>query len=187
MIACTFALESGSPRIQKLMGKRLDIPKFLQSVEWAAKRGIFTQGYCMLGFPTETRAEMEQTIAVACSSRLHVASFFTVTPYPGTDLYNQVLRETPEKLAGLDYHSLSPNKVWVNVSAESDETLSQMQRVAHRRFYLNPGRAWRLFRDHPKRWELPRYAAKYFLRATTGFVGVDAFGESGNLDGADRG
>ena len=71
----SFALESGSPRIQTLMGKNLNIPRFVHGVEMAVKRGIFANGFNMLGFPTETEAEMLQTINVACNSMLHTASF----------------------------------------------------------------------------------------------------------------
>ena len=77
-----FALESGSPRIQKFMRKRLNIDKFLQGVKWATNRGVFAHGFAMLGFPTETEEDMKATLEVACNSRLHTAAFFTVIPFP---------------------------------------------------------------------------------------------------------
>ena len=99
MYHTSLSLESGTPRIQELIGKRLDIPKFLHAVDLCAARKVFTNGYVMLGFPTETAAEMEETIRVASESRLHITSFFRVTPFPNTPLYEYVSKHTPEKLS----------------------------------------------------------------------------------------
>ena len=88
----SFALESGSPRMQELTGKRLNIPRFLQGVEMAVKHGIFANGFIMLGFPTETEEEMQQTVEVVCASALHTMSSFTVIPFPNTPLYDLVMR-----------------------------------------------------------------------------------------------
>ena len=57
----------------------------------------------MLGFPTETEEEMKQTIDVTCGSAPHTVSFFTVTPFPNTPLYDFVMKTHPEKLAGISY------------------------------------------------------------------------------------
>ncbi|MCX8064966.1 MAG: B12-binding domain-containing radical SAM protein, partial [Candidatus Hydrogenedentes bacterium] len=67
----SLALETGSPRLQKFTCKRLNIPKFLKAVEMMDKRKIYTHGFCMLGFPTETEEELLQTINVASESKLH--------------------------------------------------------------------------------------------------------------------
>ena len=87
-----FALESGSPRMQQFMGKHLDIDKFLRGVRWATDRGVFAHGFTMLGFPTETEEDMQATLDVACNSRLHTATFFTVIPFPNTELYAYVAK-----------------------------------------------------------------------------------------------
>ena len=87
-----FALESGSPRIQKFMRKHLNIDKFLRGVRWATDRGVFAHGFTMLGFPTETEEDMQMTVDVACNSRLHTATFFTVVPFPGTELHDYVAK-----------------------------------------------------------------------------------------------
>jgi radical SAM superfamily enzyme YgiQ (UPF0313 family) len=160
------ALESGSPRIQEAMGKRLNIPRFLEGVAMLAKRGILTHGFTMFGFPTETAAEMQQTIDVVCGSQLHTATFFTVTPYPGTRLYNDLKVTAPEKLARIDYADSDYTGIHVNASAEPDETLFALQRKAWRQFYLNPRRMWRILKAYPKPLYLPTYIPLFLLRAT---------------------
>ena len=160
------ALESGSPRIQKAMGKRLNIPRFLEGVAMLAKHGVLTHGFTMLGFPTETAAEMQQTIDVACGSRLHTATFFTVTPYPNTRIHQDLKLSAPEKLAGIDYADSDYTGIRVNASAEPDDVLFALQRKAWRQFYINPRRMWRLLRVYPGPLYLPAYLPMFLLRVT---------------------
>ena len=172
-----FALESGSPRMQQLMRKHLDIDKFLRGVKWATDRGVYAHGFAMLGFPTETEEEMEMTLEVACNSRLHSASFFTVVPFPGTELYATVQETTPDKLKDIDYNYKNGGDYAgsrINLSSVPDDVLFGFQREAWRRFYLNPGRIARIVRDYPKAWFLPYYLPPYLIRATKGIFGKRA-------------
>jgi len=166
------ALETGSPRLQKYIGKHLDIPRFLEGVELLARGGVFTHGFTMLGFPTETEAEMQETIDVTCGSSLHGASFFTVTPYPNTELYDWVAKTCPEKLEKFSYADMDYTGVPVNLSAVSDEVLFAYQRKAWRSFYLNPGRVARIIRSYPQPLYLPRYLPMLALRLGKGLFGA---------------
>ena len=153
-----FALESGSPRIQKMIGKNLNVDKYLAGVEMAAKRRIFCLGFSMLGFPTETVEEMRMTVDVACRSKLHAMGFFMVTPFRGTELYNQVQDKDPAKLESAVYKDADYTyTLAANVSPISDEQMLAVLREAHRRFFVNPRRALRVLRDHPAKWQLLRY------------------------------
>ncbi len=165
---CSFALESGSPRIQKLIGRNLDIEKFLENVELAVSRGIFCNGYSMLGFPTETEAEMKQTIDVVCRSRLHTASFFTVTPFPNTEVYRHVMRATPEKLSDIRYDDMEYATIRCNISTVPDDVLFACQRQAHSRFYLDPHRVCRILKDYPAPGTLPFMVPLLWIRLTKG-------------------
>jgi anaerobic magnesium-protoporphyrin IX monomethyl ester cyclase len=163
-----FALESGSPRMQQFMGKHLNIDKFLQGVRWATDRGVFAHGFAMLGFPTETKEDMQATLEVACNSRLHTASFFTVIPFPNTELYAYVAKNEPAKLKGVDYDDSEYTGSRINLSEVPDEVLFGYQRAAWRRFYLNPARIARIVRDYPNPWHLPYYMPQYLIRSTKG-------------------
>ncbi len=165
---CSFALESASPRIQKLMGKRLNIPAFLESVKMAADRGVFANGFSMLGFPGETEEELKLTVDTMCASRLHVGQFMTVTPFPGNDLFDEVSRTMPERLAGINFSDTTYYTIRVNLSAVPDDVLFGYQRRAYRRFYLNPLRMLRILRAHPSPLYLFSYVPLYLQRATRG-------------------
>ena len=164
----SFALESGSPRIQKMIGKHLNIDRFLAGVEMAAKRGIFGMGFAMLGFPGESIEEMRMTIDVACRSKLHVMLFFTVTPFEGTELHRQVQEQEPSKLESVDYENSDYMfKLAANVSPISDKEMLAILREANLRFYVNPWRAFRVFRDHPAKSEFVRFPPKKLLNLFT--------------------
>ena len=166
----SLALESGSPRIQELIGKRLNIPRFLDGINLLSARGVFTNGFTMLGFPTETLEEMRQTIETACSSPLHTATFFTVTPYPNTELFDWAMKTHPERLARLDYTNMHYTNVRVNLSEVPDHVLYATQRQAWRRFYFNPVRAARIIHAYPRPLFLMRFIPMFVLRLARGLI-----------------
>ncbi|MBN1343143.1 MAG: B12-binding domain-containing radical SAM protein [Phycisphaerae bacterium] len=171
---CSFALETGSSRLQEFTGKRLNIPKFVSGVEMCVKKGIFANGFAMLGFPTETEEEMQLTIDTMGNSRLHTASFFTVTPFPNTRLYQLVQEQWPERLRNLQYSDTNFATIKVNLSDHPDDVLYGYQRKANRQFFLNPNRIYRIVRDYPQPLLLPYYLPIFLQRATKGFLKRDS-------------
>lgn len=141
-----FGIESGSARIQKLIHKHLNLETLKDAVERADRRGIITHGFFMLGFPGETEEEMNETIKFACSSKLMMAGFNLVTPYPNTELHE--VAKQMGYLKKFDGHEGCYTDAGTNMSATSHEKLVELHRKAYRRFYLNPVRmakiAWRI-------------------------------------------
>ncbi len=170
MYYTALSLESGAPRIQALISKNLDISKYLNTVRLCAEKRVFTNGFVMLGFPTETAAEMEETIRVAAESKLHIASFFRVTPFPNTPIQRFVEERWPEKIAAAPYTEMDYRLIPVNLSSEDDVTIAYYTDKAYRTFYLKPGRLWRILRDYPQRHLLPKYGLMFLRRIWAGHV-----------------
>ena len=170
MYYTAIALESASPRIQKVMHKSLDIGMFLSACDLLTARKVFTHGLAMLGFPTETEEEMRLTIDVMVDSRLHTASFATVLPFPNTEIYEYAARHFPEKIKSLKYASADFACARFNMSDVPDERFFVLQREAWRRLYLKPSRMWRIVRDYPDRLRLPRYLPMYLARVSKGLI-----------------
>ncbi len=166
-----FALETGSPRMQQFICKHLDIEKYLRGVRWATDRGVYAHGFVLLGFPTETEEDMRASLDVICNSRLHGATFYSLIPYPGTDLYAYVAKHTPDKLKRLDFDDMEFIGSRINLSEVPDEVLYRYKREGFRRFYLNPARLARLVRDYPNPWSLPHFIPIYLDRLTKGLFG----------------
>jgi len=165
---CACPLESGSPRIQKFMGKRLNIQKYLENVEYIASKKIFTQGFVMMGFPTETEEDLKQTLDVTCQSRLHVSTVFILTPFPNTKVYDIVMKNHPEKLEDIYYNDKEYLNMKHNFSDVSDEMLFYYQRKTNRIFYLNSNRIFRILRDFPQTYRLPSYIPEFLKRISQG-------------------
>ncbi|MFO8009238.1 MAG: radical SAM protein [Dehalococcoidia bacterium] len=148
-----YAIESASPRIQNLVHKNLDLDRAREVVNMTAARRVVTGTYNMLGFPGETADEMAQTIDFAVSLKNHIASFFYLMPFPGTELAESdpALRE---KARHLDFGDASG--IALNISAVPDEALRKTRQHAYRRFYYSPRRVARILRDVPHN---PRLAA----------------------------
>ena len=168
MYMCCFALDTASPRLQKYTGKNMDLDKFVTGLQLVSKRRIYLPGFFMMGFPTETEEELQLTTDMACRPEFSTAAFYTVTPFPGTVLYEEMQKQHPEKLAGLHYDDMDLNGIRVNLTDLPDEVLFAYQRRAINRFFLDPGRLYRLVRDHPKPLTLPSYLPVFLYRATKG-------------------
>jgi len=167
----TYAVETANERLQKLLRKDLDLGRVSEAIETTYEKGVIPAGFFMLGIPTETREEMENTIRYACSSRILKAYFFTVVPFPRTELYELAKRIYPEmalKEADIsEAHSYwSPNPYYAR--ATGIDTVA-VQREAYRRFYFDPVRIYRILRRFPKNRHILN-GIFYGLQASFGLV-----------------
>jgi anaerobic magnesium-protoporphyrin IX monomethyl ester cyclase len=152
------AIESASPRIQKMIRKNVHLDKAAEVLRWTRKYGITTMGYFMIGFPTETVEEIKQTIAFACAADLDEALFSIVIPYAGTELNRMVCEEglyDPHKAA-----SHGDNIAAIKSKDFDFYTLRRLQKHAYLSFFLSKGRAWRML---PKLFKVS--TSKKYLRA----------------------
>ncbi len=172
-----FAVESASPRIQKLIRKHNNLEKIQENIGYAAEAGIFCWGFFMLGFPTETREELWSTVNFAVDSKLHGAFFFQVVPFGGTELAQKYYSDAPPipqgmfaeelgvgtSIAGVSETTRGLNDIpekQASISADyhftentlaavSTTELALIQRVAYVRFYYHPRRMTRMLRAYP--------------------------------------
>lgn len=129
------AIESASPRVQKLSRKYLKLHMVKDVVSWTRKHGIETLGFFMIGFPTETVEEINMTIRFACETDLDEALFSIVIPYAGTELSRQVAKE---RLYDPDEEEEHLNHVHRIKTQEFDfRTLKRLQRKAYFLFFLS--------------------------------------------------
>jgi radical SAM superfamily enzyme YgiQ (UPF0313 family) len=95
----TLPFESGSQRILKAYASnkwRIEGSNIAGLIRECLRRGIAVTGNYMMGFPDETREEIQVTIAMAkqhMAAGLEVANFHIVLPLPGTPLYDLAVRE----------------------------------------------------------------------------------------------
>ena len=102
-------IESGSERLLEYMGKRITPEMTKSVVRRLTERGISVKGYFILGFPTESRHEMYQTVRLVQElwdltdnvPGNFRASVFEFRPYPGTPEWSRLMatgKYKPEQL-----------------------------------------------------------------------------------------
>lgn len=92
----TYAPESGSKRILKLIKKKVNLNNMLKSISYSHNAGISVKLNMIMGFPDERMADIIDTwkFLIKCSYygvEDTAPGFFS--PYPGSELYNQLLNE----------------------------------------------------------------------------------------------
>ena len=89
-------VESSSQRIlNEIYHKGIKINNVRKTLSDAKRIGITTMTFFMLGAPTETREEIDQTIRFARSLNIEEATFSITSPIPGTKLYDYVKERYP--------------------------------------------------------------------------------------------
>jgi radical SAM superfamily enzyme YgiQ (UPF0313 family) len=164
-VSAGFAIETSSIRLQKMICKDLNIEKAVQAINSAVRLGIYSLGYFMIGFPTETYEEASGTVDFAVSSSLHRALFYIPIPFAGTKLADMVSECIKNRNDGGVLNKSTYLNSNLNISAMSDRELQKIVQSAHRRFYLNPRRIIKLILTHPKAISLPHYAFLVVLRS----------------------
>jgi anaerobic magnesium-protoporphyrin IX monomethyl ester cyclase len=157
-----FAIETGSPRLQKLIKKNIQLDKIKKNIEIARSLKLYTHGFFMIGFPGETREEMKMTVDFMLSCKLHTCSLFVVMPFEGTEL-GEISREmgkVPVSEFSMTYYT----KEFVNLTQVPSEEVNRTRRQALLKFYLNPSRLFALARDFPDRRALGKLSILFFRR-----------------------
>jgi len=130
-------IESGSERILKMMKKSLTKEKIREKIELMNRTGFQPIGYFILGFPTETREEMQETIDFAMSLKLYRAAFTPLIPLPGTEIFGTLVKNN-ELPVDFDFSKLSTDKVNYAPKGISKEELDRIRKKAILRFHLRP-------------------------------------------------
>lgn len=83
-----YGVESGSERVRReIMKRSASNQRFRDVFRWTREAGIMATANYILGTPGESRAEMEETIALHNDLRPADFAFFVFYPYPGTELF----------------------------------------------------------------------------------------------------
>jgi len=162
----TFGIDTASKETQKFIHKtHINLDKAMKIIEYCNKIGMWTHASFIIGFPYETKRDIEMTIQYAVESDLDFAAFFIATPFPGTPLFEIY------KAEGLfpDFGDVNAMKwegsqqvVMTDTHHFKKEELQEYLKEAHQRFYrsrikkfLNPLRIFRKIKG--------RYEIRYFL------------------------
>jgi hypothetical protein len=161
-IFIAFAIETGSPRMQKLIKKNIQLEKIKKNIEIAHSLKIHPHGFFMIGFPEETLEDMKMTVDFMVSSKLHSSALFVVMPFEGPELGEiaKGMGHVPVSDFSMGYHTEN----FVNLTNVPSKEVNRIRRRALMKFYLNPIRLFILVRDFPKKRELGKLVMVFFQR-----------------------
>ncbi|MFH1210174.1 MAG: radical SAM protein [archaeon] len=129
-------IESASQRIlDTIYNKGITIKQVERAVDIISKLGLECRGYFMIGAPTETVEEIEETIKFAKKLKINEATFSITTPLPHTNLYENTKNMIDREISDFDYYK---TPVYKGDNILSPKKLKWLKRKALLEFYLSP-------------------------------------------------
>ncbi len=145
-VQVVYAPETGSPRLQKYLKKRMDLDKLARIIEYTINKRIIVDVFTMVGFPTESEEEARATLEYVLQFRYlcHVL-YFVVRYFKGTELYDLAIESglSPDDLnqdESFSYHDVGQLRDFLSPSFVHD-----LRVELTRRLYLSKERlSWAL-------------------------------------------
>ncbi len=163
-----FGLETGDPETRDFVRKKYSVEHVKEIIRYANRLGMWTVATFILGFPYENETNIRNTLDFALGLGLDLAMFYSVTPYPATDLYD-ICREE-----GIDT-ALSPHRrEFDTVYLRADE-VRRFRQLATEKFLSQLARKpWKLL-EKIKNWDDLKFTARV-ARYSLGMVGSPSTG-----------
>ena len=136
LYSTSVGIESGSDRIRKLMKKNLDTKTIKDKLNLLKKEKIDIIGFFIVGYPGETEDDIKKTIDLACSLPLKRATFSAFKPFPGTVIYDELVKKG--EIEKLKWEDFSLDKIAWSPKGISIKKLKKLRRNAFLKFYLRP-------------------------------------------------
>jgi anaerobic magnesium-protoporphyrin IX monomethyl ester cyclase len=130
-------IESASEEVRRDMVKRLEDQKIETAFRNLRAAGIKSFAFFIFGYPGETPATLDRTIDYAIGLDPDFANFYPAVPYPGTELYEKVLREG--LLVEEDWSRMEYSYYLLRGNGLDEEVVMRAINRAKRRFFLRPG------------------------------------------------
>lgn len=133
--AVLFGAESGVQKNLNAIKKGITLAQTERAVSAAKEAGLRVSTPFVFGIPGETFQEGLETIEFALKLDPNMANFHALTPFPGTELYDNVEKygTLSEDLEDYTYQGAAfvPHTM-------SREEISELRRIAFKRFYSRP-------------------------------------------------
>jgi anaerobic magnesium-protoporphyrin IX monomethyl ester cyclase len=136
-IAVWLGVESGSEAMLGAMNKNIKLEQTRKAYKTAHQVGLMTIANVVLGFPGETEQTAKETIRFVSKLNPEDVGFYVATPYPGTPMYEQVIKNGWLRVTDFDrYDTAGPTFETPQLSMEK---LAEIRGKAYQQFYLRPG------------------------------------------------
>ncbi len=135
-------VETGSDRVMKLAKKKISVEQVRKGVALAKKHRFVILTYFMFGLPGETWEDAIKTFDLALELDTDYAEFSITIPYPGTESYDESLKEgiIPEDYWRHFTQSPTPCFMipYVIENLMGKKELTEIRDIAIKKFYFRP-------------------------------------------------
>lgn len=160
-------IESGSQKTLRFMRKPVSLEHAKKIIDICNKIGIWTWSTFVIGFPDETREDIQKTIDFAKKSGLNFATFYVAQPYQGTEMY-EIYEKKGLLEKGLKNQSSVTNTQY-DTNCFSAKELNELQKKAYSDFikyriisYFNPIKFYKEFLNKIRSLEDLLYVLRMF-------------------------
>lgn len=164
----TFGIESGNSRIRnQIIKKNLTDEQIYIAINLCNNIGIKASCFLMMGFPTETKKELYDTVNFSNNLDLHIIGIHLSLPLPGSRLFDVAVREGCIGKDIIDKYAKGEmgqgfREVWPiyvpNTLSIQDMLLAR--RIAYYKFYFKPKYIYRKFINDLSSWKQLKYDIK---------------------------
>jgi radical SAM superfamily enzyme YgiQ (UPF0313 family) len=158
-----YGIESGNPDVLKRVKKGITLEQIRQAVKWTKEAGLAVTGHLMVGFPGEDKDSIRQTAELARSLDLDFAQFYSVVPFPGSELFDEARKAGT--IVNWDFMMFEQNYGVLHTGKLTPEEVMVERSKAYRAFYFRPSMVWKTL----KRINSPK-AALNFLKMVRDFL-----------------
>lgn len=151
-----FAIESGSQNVlTNIINKGTTVDQIKEAVRIAKSEKFEVGAFVCIGNLGETKEDIKKTIELICSLDLDKCQFTVVTPYPGSRLYDILVKENKLLVKDWDYYSPYENKAFFEYNGMTKEKIEEMYKLAFRKFYIRPSYIYRTLKNPTTYMNLP--------------------------------
>lgn len=132
-------IESADVNTLRIIKKNIDLKKVKETLKIYKRNKILTLGYFVVGFPHESYKDCIKSIRNAMRLGFDYIQFSTLTPYPNTEIYHQLLNKGVN-----DYwleFARNPKDDYVIPHLHSTVSKLSLERLvnnAYKKFYFSP-------------------------------------------------
>ena len=130
-------IESGVERVRKLMQKNLKQEDIYKGIALLKKHGFKISANFIIGFPGETKQEIQATIELALKLKLQGAAFTHFLPLPGTAATKKLI-ENGEISQDFDYSQIDLDSVLYAPKGMTTHQVDKIRKKAVFRFNSQP-------------------------------------------------
>jgi radical SAM superfamily enzyme YgiQ (UPF0313 family) len=139
LYSISVGVESGSEKILKDMKKSLTKEKIREKLDLIRECELDASGFFIIGYPTETKNDIIETINFALELKLKRASFSLFKPFPGTEITSDLIKKGELKeMSDEDWARFVLADAIYAPPGFTREEMKKLRRKALLRFYLRP-------------------------------------------------